>query len=195
MKYPHYLIVLIFICIIALALVSCGTEVGVGSYVPTEDATSQKPTDSLVTTVPTAPAASTLPSQPETTVPTRVPTMPTEPSEPIAPTDPITPTDPTKPTESTMPTEPASDELIVLLDAILAEYGSSPQNIYDYVHDHFKYKYTREKSMVENAMHLLEYGTGSCYNFAALTYYLFQRAGYEVYYVTGLGWQHGTYHC
>ena len=41
----------------------------------------------------------------------------------------------------------------------------------------------------------LLYTSGSCYNFAALTYLLFQRAGYDVYYVTGLGWQHGTYHC
>ena len=42
---------------------------------------------------------------------------------------------------------------------------------------------------------MLDYGTGSCYNFAALTYLLFQRAGYDVYYVTGKGWQPGDYHC
>ncbi len=180
MKYLHDLIVLISVCIIALALVSCSTEAGVGSYVPTEEGSSQKPTDS---TAPTVPTVSVLPSQPETTAPTEPTTTPTEPSVPTNPTDPTT------------PTEPASDELNAKLDQILAKYGSSPRDIYDYVHDHFKYKYTREKSMVENALHLLEYGTGSCYNFASLTYYLFQRAGYEVYYVTGIGWQNNSYHC
>ena len=95
----------------------------------------------------------------------------------------------------TQPTGNLSEKLAKQLDQILDKYGRTPQNIYDYVHDHYKYKYTAEKSLEENARHLLDYGTGSCYNFAALTYLLFQRAGYDVYYVTGLGWQHGTYHC
>lgn len=86
-------------------------------------------------------------------------------------------------------------ELEQRLDEILNQYGRTPKNIYDYVHDHYTYKWAAEKSLEENALHLLDYGTGSCYNFASLTYLLFQRAGYDVYYVTGLGWQHGTYHC
>lgn len=95
----------------------------------------------------------------------------------------------------TQPTANLSEKLSKQLDQILDKYGRTPQNIYDYVHDHYKYKYVAEKSLEENAQHLLDYGTGSCYNFAALTYLLFQRAGYNVHYVTGLGWQHGTYHC
>mgnify|MGYP002545873570 CR=1 FL=1 len=89
----------------------------------------------------------------------------------------------------------ALEELEQRLDEILNQYGRTPKNIYDYVHDHYTYKWAAEKSLEENALHLLDYGTGSCYNFASLTYLLFQRAGYDVYYVTGLGWQHGTYHC
>lgn len=206
MKYLLRFFALILAFSIVLTLISCSADVGVGSDVPTVEGSSQKPTESVVPTVPTepnptenttVPTEPTVPSQPTPTEPTEpkhtepAPTEPTVPSQPTTtvPTEPA-PTDPT----ATEP-EPATEELNVLLDQILAKYGSSPRDIYDYVHDHFKYKYTRERSMVENALHLLEYGTGSCYNFAALTYYLFQRAGYEVYYVTGIGWQNNSYHC
>lgn len=202
MKYLLRFFVLILAFSIVLTLTSCSADVGGGSDVPTMEGSSQKPTESVVPTVPTEP-------NPTETI--TVPTEPTVPSQPT-PTEPVTPTVPTAPesTESTVPSqpttteptepaltepEPATEELNVLLDQILAKYGSSPRDIYDYVHDHYKYKYTKERSTVENALHLLEYGTGSCYNFAALTYYLFQRAGYEVYYVTGIGWQHNSYHC
>ena len=88
-----------------------------------------------------------------------------------------------------------SAEMGKRLDDILSKYGRTPLEIYNYVHDHFTYKWTAEQSLEENAAHMLDYGTGSCYNFAALTYLLFQRAGYDVYYVTGKGWQPGDYHC
>ncbi len=81
------------------------------------------------------------------------------------------------------------------LDAILNKYGRTPRNIYDYVHDNYTYKHAKEGSIEENALYLLENGTGSCYHFASLTYMLFERAGYETRYVTGLGWQNHTYHC
>ena len=103
-----------------------------------------------------------------------------------------------KPTTPSVPPKPSitlTEDLARRLDDILDQYGRTPQNIYDYVHDHYTYKWAAEKSVEENALHMLNYGTGSCYNFAALTYLLFQRAGYDVYYVTGLGWQNGTYHC
>lgn len=195
MKYLHRFIALIVVCTLVLTLAACGNDAVNGSNGPSTDSSGQRPSDSAAPTVPTG---TTMPTQPGTTAPTEPATMPTEPSVPTEPTDPTNPTDPTDPTEPTEPTtpiEPPSEELIAKLDKILAKYGSSPRDIYDYVHDHYKYKYTREKSMVENALHLLEYGTGSCYNFASLTYYLFQRAGYEVYYVTGLGWQNNSYHC
>ena len=99
------------------------------------------------------------------------------------------------PPSATKPPVHPTKELEQRLDEILNQYGRTPKNIYDYVHDHYTYKWAAEKSLEENALHLLDYGTGSCYNFASLTYLLFQRAGYDVYYVTGLGWQHGTYHC
>lgn len=88
-----------------------------------------------------------------------------------------------------------SAEMERRLDNILNQYGRTPLDIYNYVHDHFTYKWAAEQSLEENAAHMLDYGTGSCYNFAALTYLLFQRAGYDVYYVTGKGWQPGDYHC
>ena len=81
------------------------------------------------------------------------------------------------------------------LDDILAKHGKSPRNIYDYVHDNYTYKHAVEGTIEENALYLLENGTGSCYHFASLTYMLFQRAGFETRYVTGLGWQNHTYHC
>ncbi|HIW74388.1 MAG TPA: hypothetical protein H9684_08685 [Firmicutes bacterium] len=99
----------------------------------------------------------------------------------------------TRPPVKPDPTVP--DSLGRELDDILATYGDTPEAIYDYVHDHYTYRYAPEGSIAENAQHMLDYGTGSCYNFASLTYLLFQRAGYDVYYVTGKGWQPGDYHC
>lgn len=81
------------------------------------------------------------------------------------------------------------------LDAILQKYGRSPKNIYDYVHDHYTYKHAKEGTIEQNALYLIENGTGSCYHFASLTYMLFVRAGYDTRYVSGLGWQNHTYHC
>ncbi len=109
-----------------------------------------------------------------------------------------TPPSTTAPPSTRPPVQPdptVSAELGAELDNILATYGSSPRNIYDYVHDHFTYKWAAEGSIAENAQHMLDYGTGSCYNFASLTYLLFRRAGYDAYYVTGKGWQPGDYHC
>lgn len=88
-----------------------------------------------------------------------------------------------------------TDALNKKLDAVLKQYGRTPKNIYDYVHDHYTYKHAAEGSIEENALYLMENGTGSCYHFAALTYLLFKRAGYDTRYVTGLGWQNHTYHC
>ncbi len=106
------------------------------------------------------------------------------------------------PSETTSSTRPpaqpetsVSDSLGAALDNILATYGSTPREIYNYVHDHYTYKYAPEASIEENAQYMLDHGTGSCYNFASLTYLLFERAGYDVYYVTGKGWQPGDYHC
>ena len=192
MKTLHYFLVLFAAIIIALTIASCGSEAGPNIDAP--EGSTQNTTVSNPPTVPTVttPNGSTAPSAPEPTEPT----VPTEPTEPTVPTEPTQPTQPTEPTEpEVFVPEPATEELNVMLDKILAKYGSSPRDIYDYVHDHYKYKYTRERSPVENALHLLEYGTGSCYNFAALTYYLFQRAGYEVYYISGIGWQNNSYHC
>ncbi len=81
------------------------------------------------------------------------------------------------------------------LDDILNTHGRTAENIYDYVHDNYTYKHAAEGSIEENALYLLENGTGSCYHFASLTYMLFKRAGYDTQYVTGLGWQNHTYHC
>ena len=111
-----------------------------------------------------------------------------------APTSTTAPSAGPSTTANTKPTV-TDAALLARLDDILATHGSTPLDIYNYVHDNFKYKSAPEKSIAENAQHLLDRKTGSCYHFAALTYLLFQRAGYDVYYVTGLGWQHGTYHC
>ena len=198
MKTLHLFIALFAAFVIALTFASCGTEAG--QNIDDLEGTRQNTT---VSNNPTRPTVTTPPVPTEPTEPT-VPTKPTEPTVPTEPTEPTVPTEPTQPTQPTEPQptdpevfvpEPATEELNVMLDKILAKYGSSPRDIYDYVHDHYKYKYTKERSTVENALHLLEYGTGSCYNFAALTYYLFQRAGYEVYYISGIGWQNNSYHC
>ena len=93
------------------------------------------------------------------------------------------------------PVTESKSELDIRLDEILENYGNTPLDIYNFVHDNHTYKLVPELSLEENALYLLENGTGSCFNFAALTYKLFERAGYDVRYITGLGWQTHTYHC
>ena len=206
MNFLRNCIVLLTAFSLVLSLPACSGKIGSGADVPSLEGSIPNPTGSTVTTEPTDPnpTDSSLPAQTDPSLPvTTEPTQPTAPTKPI-PTEPTNPSQPeaSEPTQPTAPTttptsepEEATEELNAMLDKILAKYGSSPRDIYDYVHDHFKYKYAREKSKVENALHLLEYGTGSCYHFASLTYFLFQRAGYEVYYVTGIGWQNNSYHC
>lgn len=170
----------LWICLLVVTLLlscaACGQEApdAAQSSAPETTTTSTTTTTEVTTTEPTtttaAPTASNPTAAPTTTIPT---TTTTTPIKPVV----------------------TDEALLARLDDILATHGSTPLDIYNYVHDNYKYKSAPEKSVAENAQHLLDRKTGSCYHFAALTYLLFQRAGYDVYYVSGLGWQTGTYHC
>ncbi len=164
-------------CVLSLGLAACGDAVdGVDSSTP-EVASSSATTAAATTT--TAVVTTTI-TREATTAKTTVTTT-------------------AKPTTAQPTTKaPAAVDTAALnqkLDAILNKHGRTPLAIYNYVHDNYKYKHAAEGSIEENALYLMENGTGSCYHFAALTYLLFKRAGYDTRYVTGLGWQTHTYHC
>lgn len=67
----------------------------------------------------------------------------------------------------------------VYLRQILKKNGSSPQDIYNYVHNNFRYKYYEKGEPKEMAMRIIKNGRGACYDYAYLTHYLLEISGYE----------------
>ncbi len=87
---------------------------------------------------------------------------------------------------------PASVEnLDAYLDYYLEQYGTDEQSIYQIVRDirngQYKY-YDRKPTYEETACDFINAnGQGACWHFASMAYVLYKRAGYEVYYVEGIG--------
>lgn len=77
------------------------------------------------------------------------------------------------------------DTFQIYLRDILKTYGSSPKNIYNYVHGNFRYKYYPKGDPVDMAIRILKNGRGACYDFAYLTKYLLEAAGYQCYVIVG----------
>lgn len=67
----------------------------------------------------------------------------------------------------------------VYIRQILKNNGSSPNDIYNYVHNNFRYKYYDKISPKDMAIRILKNGRGACYDYAYLTHYLLEAAGYE----------------
>ena len=70
-------------------------------------------------------------------------------------------------------------------DSILAAYGRSPRNIYDYVSQNYAYTVMGWDSVRNLAIHMFNTGYGSCLNFCAITELLLNRAGYATQWVRG----------
>lgn len=78
-----------------------------------------------------------------------------------------------------------TDTLPVYLRGILKRIGTSPYDIYSYVHNNFRYKYYDKASPEAMAVRILSSGRGACYDYAYLTKFLLEAAGYEAIVVVG----------
>ncbi len=85
--------------------------------------------------------------------------------------------------------------LNAFLDDILDRYGRSEYNIYCAVRSLMSYKYTDCGASIEDmAVYAINNGKGACWHFASLSYMLYKRAGYDVYYVDGGTGRTGNQH-
>ena len=90
----------------------------------------------------------------------------------------------------------STDSLDAKLQEILRENGSSYYQIFDYVRKHMSYTATPDYGIEQNAIYAIKNHIGSCYHYAALTYKLYEAAGYEVEFITGKSMTGGSgVHC
>lgn len=73
------------------------------------------------------------------------------------------------------------------VQSILAQIGTSPKAIYDYVVGHVTYKYMAQQDWTTMANTGFDTGRGACYQFAACVDVLLKNAGYETRVVRGTG--------
>ncbi len=78
-------------------------------------------------------------------------------------------------------------DLMNKADGILAQIGTSPKAIYNYVAGHVKYKYMAQQDWTTMATSAFNSGRGACYHFAACVDILLKRAGYTTRVVRGTG--------
>lgn len=126
-----------------------------------------------------------------TTYPPDVPYYTTPPSEEGGPSIPVSPV---PMADNDGNAGEIRDKLSDYCRKILKKYGSSIDNIYDYMNNSSpkdKLYYDAEDSLnelpsyEELAVYLYEKGHGVCYHFASLTYFLLTEAGYEAYIIHG----------
>ncbi len=63
----------------------------------------------------------------------------------------------------------------------------TPQDIYNYVRGHMTYKTMAKGELADMAVYAINYQRGSCYYYAALTYYLSKACGYDAHVIIGRG--------
>ena len=78
-----------------------------------------------------------------------------------------------------------TDTLPVYLRGILKRIGTSPSEIYNYVRYNFRYRYYAKSTPEAMAVRILRNGRGACYDYAYLTKFLLEAAGYEARVVVG----------
>ena len=79
-------------------------------------------------------------------------------------------------TEATLP---------VCIRSILKDIGTSPKAIYNYVHNNFRYKLYAKSTPDNMVVRMLTNRRGACYDYAYLTKYLLEAAGYECIVIVG----------
>ena len=73
------------------------------------------------------------------------------------------------------------------LESLLDKHGRSLRAIYDYVHDGFTFRSTVKTDVTTMACRILNTGSGSCWDYAALTSLLLKKAGYNCQIIVGVG--------
>lgn len=68
---------------------------------------------------------------------------------------------------------------------LMKKNGSTPSDIFNYVHGNFRYKYYAKTTPKAMAIRILKNGRGACYDFANLTKFMLEAAGYECQIIVG----------
>ncbi len=80
-----------------------------------------------------------------------------------------------------------ADNLDAYLESLLDKNGRSLRAIYDYAHDSFTFRSTVKSDVTTMACRILNTGSGSCWDYAALTSLLLKKAGYNCQIIVGVG--------
>ncbi len=81
--------------------------------------------------------------------------------------------------------EISEDNLDEYIAYLVRNNGNTSEKIYNYVKKNYLIRDTAKASIREMAIHILNTGSGACYNFASLAILMLQQAGYKARLVTG----------
>lgn len=81
--------------------------------------------------------------------------------------------------------EISEDNLDEYIAYLVRNNGNTPEKIYNYVKKNYLIRDTAKASIREMAIHILNTGSGACYNYASLAILMLQQAGYKARLVTG----------
>lgn len=98
-----------------------------------------------------------------------------------------TPTPKPENTPTPKPGAVTAENLDEYLESLLDKHGRSLRAIYDYVHDGFTFRSTVKTDVTTMACRILNTGSGSCWDYAALTSLLLKKAGYNCQIIVGVG--------
>lgn len=76
--------------------------------------------------------------------------------------------------------------LPVIIDDWIFDNGTAIKTIFNYVRSRISYRNLGNDTVENLCVHVLRYGTGACYHYGALLYYMLDRAGYEALIVDGI---------
>ncbi len=66
--------------------------------------------------------------------------------------------------------------------------GSGLRDIYEYIRDNYTYFYRDKADLTTMACRMFNTGSGACWDYAAITYLMLDRAGYNCQIVVGKGY-------
>lgn len=79
-----------------------------------------------------------------------------------------------------------TNTLPVIIDDWIFDNGTEIRTIFNYVRSKISYRNLGNGSVENLCVHVLRYGTGACYHYGALLYYMLDRAGYDTLIVDGI---------
>lgn len=79
-----------------------------------------------------------------------------------------------------------TNTLPVIIDDWIFDNGKEIRTIFDYVRNKISYRNLGNDTVENLCVNVLRYGTGACYHYGALLYYMLDRAGYEAIIVDGI---------